>query len=356
MANVVSKHGDILQTEAEALVNTVNCVGVMGRGIALQFKKAFPKNFTDYKSACDDGEVVPGRMFVHQRHALDLPRFIINFPTKRHWRGKSRIEDIKSGLEDLYNVIRENNIQSIAIPPLGSGLGGLNWMDVRPLIIEALGDIENLELILHDPGHTPKAKDMAVGRDVPNMTDGRAALVMMIKTYIDGLMEPYTSLLEVHKLMYFLQAVGQPLRLQYKAHHRGPYASNLRHVLTKIEGHMVSGYADGGDQPDKALEIVPGALEDARGFLANKPEVQDRIDRVRDLVAGYESQYALELLASVHWLVHDNKTTDVESITQALHQWTPRKAQLYGERQVSTALNTLKSKGWIQDGEILEQA
>ena len=131
------KTGDILAADTEALVNTVNCVGVMGRGIALQFKNAFPENFVAYERACRLGEVQPGRMFVFDTHGLTNPRFIINFPTKRHWRGKSRLEDIDSGLEALVEEIRARGIRSIAIPPLGSGLGGLNWLDVRPRIEQA---------------------------------------------------------------------------------------------------------------------------------------------------------------------------------------------------------------------------
>src|SRR5690606_12589675 len=139
--------GDILAADAEAIVNTVNCVGIMGRGIALQFKNAFPKNFKAYEAACARGEVQPGKMFVFETRTLTNPKFIINFPTKRHWRGKSRIEDIDSGLKALAEEIRTRGIRSIAIPPLGSGLGGLNWADVRPRICEALRGFDDLQVI-----------------------------------------------------------------------------------------------------------------------------------------------------------------------------------------------------------------
>ncbi|MCY3984977.1 MAG: macro domain-containing protein [Roseovarius sp.] len=123
--------GDILRDDADALVNTVNCVGVTGRGIELQFKKAFPKNFEAYKKARQSGDIVPGKMFITEQENLVGPRFIVNFPTKRHWRGKSRVEDIESGLEAPRDAIKERNITSIAIPAPGSGLGGLNWSDVK---------------------------------------------------------------------------------------------------------------------------------------------------------------------------------------------------------------------------------
>ena len=121
------KTGNLLHEDAEALVNSVNCVGVMGRGIALQFKRAWPDNFRAYAAACRRGEVRPGRMFVFPTNQLDNPKYIINFPTKRHWRSKSRLEDIRAGLEALAQEIRQRKIRSVAVPPLGSGLGGLPW-------------------------------------------------------------------------------------------------------------------------------------------------------------------------------------------------------------------------------------
>jgi O-acetyl-ADP-ribose deacetylase (regulator of RNase III) len=145
------KTGDILTENVEALVNSVNCVGVMGRGIALQFKNAFPENFKAYAAACRRNDVQPGRMFVFETGRLANPRFIINFPTKRHWRGNSRIEDIDAGLAALVEEIRSRNIRSIAIPPLGSGLGGLNWSEVRPRIEATLRELDELKVVIFEP-------------------------------------------------------------------------------------------------------------------------------------------------------------------------------------------------------------
>jgi len=145
------KIGDLLKEDVEALVNTVNCVGIMGRGIALQFKNVFPRNFESYALACKRKQVQPGRMFVFEPGQLTNPRFIINFPTKRHWRDKSRIEDIETGLVTLVEEIRSRKIRSIAIPPLGSGLGGLDWFEVRPRIEAVLGKIEDLGIVLFEP-------------------------------------------------------------------------------------------------------------------------------------------------------------------------------------------------------------
>ena len=275
------KTGDILRADVEALVNTVNCVGIMGRGIALQFKNDFPENFKAYEAACEREEVRPGKMFVFETRTLTNPKFIINFPTKRHWRGKSRMEDIDSGLKALVEEIRTRGIRSIAIPPLGSGLGGLNWAEVRPRIVEALRFLNDLQVIVFEPNSAPVATK---SREVPNMTAGRAALVVLMHRYLGGLMDPFITLIEIQKLMYFMQEAGEPLRLNYIKHHYGPYADNLRHVLTKIEGHLVSGYNDGGDAPEKQLELVPGAVSEAEAFLEADGDTRDRFDRVGQLV------------------------------------------------------------------------
>src|SRR5581483_2077543 len=245
--------GDILEADAEALVNTVNSVGVMGRGIALQFKRAYPGNFKEYASACKRGEIQPGRMFVFDTGELTNPRYIINFPTKVDWRGKSRIEHIESGLNALIEEIKTREIKSIAIPPLGSGLGGLNWNSVRPLIERAMAEVPEVDVAVYEPVGAPAPKPVSTPR--PRMTAGRASLVALMSRYLRGLLDPTINLLEVHKLMYFLQEAGEDLRLRYAAGFYGPYAENLRHVLLDVEGHLISGYTGEGDSPDIVLNL-----------------------------------------------------------------------------------------------------
>ena len=337
------KTGDILRADVEALVNTVNCVGIMGRGIALQFKNDFPDNFKAYEAACARDEVQPGRMFVFETHTLTNPKFIINFPTKRHWRGKSRIEDIEFGLKALVGEIRNRGIRSIAIPPLGSGLGGLNWAEVRPRIEAALRGINDLNVVVYEPTSAPAATK---SREVPNMTPGRAALVALMNRYLGGLMDPFVTLLEVHKLMYFMQEAGEPLRLQYAKAPYGPYAENLRHVLRAVEGHLVSGYADGGDAPNKQIELVPGAVKDAEAFLSNRRETVGRFDRVANLVEGFETPFGLELLATIHWVVTREKATSVEDVAAKVYAWNDRKKR-FSSRQIRIAFETLRTKGWL---------
>ena len=237
------RHGDILGSDTDAVVNTVNCVGIMGRGIALQFKEAYPDNFKAYAAACERHEVQPGRMFVFETGRLGRPRFIINFPTKRHWRGKSRIEDIEAGLLALVGEVRARQIGSISIPPLGSGLGGLPWPRVKALVERAAAELPDVDVFVYEPGHSPDPRANK-STDIPEMTPGRAALITLMDRYLGALMDPVITLLEVHKLMYFLQAAGQPLRLKYVKAPYGPYAENLRHVLKHVEGHFVAGSAD----------------------------------------------------------------------------------------------------------------
>ena len=340
------KIGNILEEDTEALVNTVNCIGVMGRGVALQFKNAFPENFKAYEVACKKNLVKPGKMFTFETNRLTNPKYIINFPTKRHWRGKSRVEDIQSGLENLVQEVCARKIKSIAIPPLGSGLGGLDWKKVRALIEEAFSRTENLDVVIFEPNGAPEADSMTHSRDVPTMTEGRAALVSLMRHYLGGLMDPFVTLLEVHKLMYFLQEAGQPLKLRYEKAIYGPYAENLRHVLNKVEGHLVSGYADGGDAPDKTLNLVPGAIEDAENFLKNMPETKNRINQVADLVEGFETPFGLELLSTVHWVVTKMDVDSMEDIVRETYNWNERKKK-FTERQIAIAYNTLEKKHWL---------
>jgi O-acetyl-ADP-ribose deacetylase (regulator of RNase III)/uncharacterized protein YwgA len=345
-AMIEFKTGNILNEDVEALVNTVNCVGIMGRGIALQFKDVFPNNFEAYLAACKKKEVQPGRMFLFETERLTNPHYIINFPTKRHWKGKSRIEDIESGLNALIDTIKTQKIHSIAIPPLGSGLGGLDWNVVKPLIVNALENIRNCKVVLYEPGGGPRDSKDNKSREVPKMTAGRAALVGLINRYLKGLLDPFITLLEVHKLLYFLQTAGEPLRLKYTKAPYGPYAENLRHVLKAVEGHLVSGYADGGDAPDKQLQLVPGALEDALSFLEKDGQTKERLDKVSDLVEGFETPFGLELLSTVHWIVTHEKANDIQDVVRKTYAWNERKKQ-FSPRQIEVAANVLSTKGWI---------
>lgn len=341
------KSGDILREQTEALVNTVNCVGIMGRGIALQFKNTFPENYKAYAIACKNKEVQPGRMFVFETGYLTNPLYIINFPTKRHWRGKSRIEDIQTGLKALVDTIQNLNIKSIAIPPLGSGLGGLDWSEVKPRIEAALKPLTDLHVILYEPQGASIIEKMVYTHNVPTMTAGRAVLIELMSRYLKGLLDPFVTLLEVHKLMYFMQEAGEPLRLKYKKSRYGPYAENLRHVLKAIDGYFISGYADGCDAPEKHLNLIPGALEDARSFLQQHSDSRGRLQKVADLVEGFGSPFGLELLSTVLWIIINDNVKSLDDLIKNTYNWNDRKRQ-FSPRQIALAADVLSSKGWIK--------
>ncbi len=339
-------HGDILDADAEALVNTVNCVGVMGRGIALQFRKAFPENYKAYEARCQRNELRPGTVIVYNLGRLENPLYVINFPTKKHWKGKSRLEYIESGLKALVEEVRHRNIHSIALPPLGCGLGGLDWDEVRWRIEEAFRDLPDVHVLLYEPKGAPAAEKMAKEKKVPRMTVGRAALLGLMRRYLAALMDVGISLLEVHKLMYLMQETGAGLKLRYRKAIYGPYAENLRHVLSHIEGHFISGYGNGEDTPDKQIELNPEAAERAEVFLQSHRDTREHFDRVVGLIEGFETAFGMELLSTVHWVVtHEGAATAEEAIHKT-YAWNDRK-RMFKEEHIRIAWDVLSRKGWL---------
>lgn len=339
------KRGNIFSEDVEALVNTVNCVGVMGRGLALQFKKIFPENFKSYAKACKDDQVCLGKMFLVETGQIANPKYIINFPTKKHWREKSRIEDIETGLNELVELVRKRGIQSIAIPPLGSGLGGLSWIDVRKYIERAFAEVHNVDIIIFEP--SPTSNLTRASQETLKMTSGQAALIKLMEKYQAVLLDPFITLLEVHKLMYFMQEAGEPLNLKYKKAPHGPYAENLRHVMNRIEGHFISGYYDGGDQPQKPLEVLTNACHSANIFLQGSPDTLERSNRVIDLIRGFESAFGLELLASIHWVLNNEAPKSIDDIINYTYSWSPHKRR-FSTKQIKLASNILIEKKWAE--------
>ena len=341
--------GNLLAAPAEALVNTVNTVGIMGRGIALQFKQAYPAMFRDYERACKAGEVKLGQVQVFDAGGLaGGPRWIINFPTKGHWRADSRMADIEAGLKDLVATIRKLRIRSVAIPPLGCGNGGLAWDEVRPRIEAALAEAPEVEALVYAPGGAPAAAEMPIRTERPKMTMGQAAMIALMDRYLKGLLDPFISLLEIHKLMYFLQEAGQPLRLKFEAKSFGPYATNLRQVLIRMEKHYTQGYGDGKDSPTQPIEVLPGAEEEADKFLAGDETIRARMNRVAKLIEGFEDPYGLELLSSVHWVM--KKTPEAgenpEVAVAAVHKWNARKQRSLKREHILAAWERLKAQDW----------
>jgi O-acetyl-ADP-ribose deacetylase (regulator of RNase III) len=340
--------GDLLkQDDVDAVVNTVNCVGVMGKGIALQFKNKWPANFVEYAAACEAGQVRPGRMLIHDSGGLVKPNYIINFPTKEHWRGTSKIEFIQDGLVDLVAQVRRLRIRSIAIPPLGCGNGGLNWNEVRPLIEGAFASLPEVEVHLFEPKGAPEARSMQVRTKRPKMTAGRAAIVKVLDTY--RALNYGVSKIEVQKLAYFLQEAGEPLKLAFVKHDFGPYSDALRHALNNMEGHFVRGVGDGVVEAE--IEPTDEALAEAEAFInhQDRAELAEHVARVGRLIDGYQSQYGMELLASVHWVAtHEPAVCSVGDAVAAVRTWNDRKRLLIKPEHVAFAWHRLEAEGWLR--------
>lgn len=345
--------GNLLEAGAEALVNTVNTVGVMGKGVALMFKEAFPENFELYEAACERDEVQVGRMFVTARHQLIGPKWIINFPTKKHWRQPSKIEWIEAGLEDLKRVIAEKKIQSIALPPLGSGNGGLDWRDVRPRIETALVSLRDVQIVVYEP--TAKYQNVAKRTGVEKLTPARALVAELVRRY--SILGLECTLLEIQKLAYFLERIindlnlENPLGLQFKANKFGPYAPKLTHLLDALDGsylHCDKRLADAGP-----LDIIrfDDAKRDRVSVYFTSPQAKiyrSALERTTDLIDGFESPLGMELLATVDWLIHrEGVEPNPDALKVGMRTWpggkqaARRKEKIFDDWMIDLALRQL---------------
>jgi O-acetyl-ADP-ribose deacetylase (regulator of RNase III) len=345
--------GNLLEADVEAVVNTVNTVGVMGKGIALMFKEAYPKNYKEYKNACKRGLVEVGTMFVTETEDMLGPRWIINFPTKKHWRQPTKMAWITEGLDDLQRVIGENNIRSIAVPPLGCGNGGLDWRDVRPLIDNALGALSGVESIVYEP--TSEYQNVAKRSGVEKLTPARGLIAELVRRYWVLGME--CSLLEVQKLAWFLErsikrlALDDPLDLRFEADRFGPYAHRLSHLLDALDGsylHCDKRISDAGP-----LDVI--WFDDSRkervDLYLKSPEArhyEGALEATSVLIDGFQSPLGMELLATVDWLVHrEGVGPTVDCVMQGLGNWpggqeaASRKAKLFDSRMIDLALKRL---------------
>jgi O-acetyl-ADP-ribose deacetylase (regulator of RNase III) len=343
--------GNLFEADVEALVNTVNTVGVMGKGVALQFKRAFPENFEVYEASCKQGTFDIGQVLTVKLQRLGNPQYIINFPTKRHWRGHSRLEYIDSGLTALVTEIQRLGIRSIAIPPLGCGLGGLSWPDVRHRLEAALGELPSVDITVFEPAGKPAARDMKTATKRPRMSAGKASLLGLMRRYMVPLMDDAVTLLELHKLVYFMQEAGEQLKLKFAKGRYGPYALNLRHVLTQIEGHYLIGFSDASEEPGKELQLLPGAFEEAEEFLSRKPATLKRFERVERLINGFETAFGMELLGSVHWVAtHEQPAAkSPQDALRMVHAWSERKRSSFVLEHVEAAWNRLADEAWLAE-------
>ena len=334
--------GDMLQSKAEAFVNTVNTVGVMGKGIALQFKEAFPANYKVYAKACKNKELKPGELLaVHDTNLIYGDKYIINFPTKTHWRQPSKYEYIESGLKALQELIKKENIRSIAIPPLGCGNGGLDWGIVKPMMEKYLNSLE-AEIFIYEPNARIKTilQKQETKKEV-KLTPARAQLLYALFAY-ESLGE-YSSLFAANKLAYFLQRMGQPLRLDFKPYHFGPYALGVEKVLYTLNGVYLKGLEQ---QVAKAFEPLMLNYEkwpEVQAFIKKelKAEETDRLDNLLKLISGFSSELSLEVLATTDFVLHEHPNYDLEETISAVRKWNNRKNNLFKDEYIRIAYDHL---------------
>ncbi|MFN8607507.1 MAG: macro domain-containing protein [Vulcanimicrobiota bacterium] len=337
--------GNLFESGAEALVNTVNCVGVMGKGVALQVKQSFPDVFRVYQQDCKKGLVQLGKVHIVARNALSSPQFVINFPTKDHWKGRSRYSDIEAGLVSLRQEIQALKIKSVAVPPLGCGLGGLDWEKVLPMIQKHLGNLQGVNVLVYAPAGAPQATALKVGSLKPKMTPGRAAILLLMDIYKS--LDYRLAMIEVQKLAYFLQTAGEPLKLTFTAGRYGPYADALNHVLQKMEGHYITGTGDGSRGPEVEVNAIPEALAAARSFLQDAPSTQSRAERVAKLIEGFQTPFGMELLGTVHWVCHTQGAHSVAEAVSHVQSWNDRKRSLFSPRHIEVAYERLQTDEWL---------
>lgn len=342
------RQDNLFDADVEALVNTVNTVGVMGKGIALQFKRSFPENFRAYARACKKGEVQTGEMFIFDRGELKRPKYIINFPTKKHWRQKSRIEYITNGLEDLVEQVNRLKIKSIAIPALGSSNGGLNWSEVRPLIEQAFAELPEVTTLIYEPWVIPKKIEMVTREPKKELSVPRALFVKLIDLYSVPIQGYSLGKLEIQKLAYFLQNAGQDLSLKFQKNMYGPYDVRINHVMLKLEGHYISGFGDQSEASITQIGLMPEALEEAERVLSSNEEAKARLDRVATLIEGFESPYGMELLATVHWVVTQEGARNIDEVVNCIWEWSERKRENFSREHVCIAWEHLRDEGWLE--------
>lgn len=338
--------GNLLDAETEALVNTVNIVGVMGKGIALQFKENFPQNYKEYIAACKSKQLMPGKLLVVKELTLEGEKIIINFPTKTEWFLKSKYEYIESGLKELINVIKEYNIKSIAIPPLGCGNGGLKWEKVKSLMENYLGNIENVEIIIYEPNEAIKEllKLEETNKQV-ELTPARAMLLYAMFHY-EALGE-HSTLFVANKLAYFLQRLGENTlnKLKFEAKHYGPYSVGVQHVLHRLNGKYLKGLEQNNVKPFEQLELDHSKFNEIEKYIKKEltPKQQKRIDKLIMLIDGFQSTLSLEILASVDFIRKENKDISKEKTIDTIHRWSDRKKELFQEKYISLAYDHLNN-------------
>ena len=317
-----------MDSAAEALVNTVNTDGIMGKGIALQFKNMFPDNFKIYAKACKNKEIGIGKLLTTEEESLlGGKKIIINFPTKTSWRKRAEYTYIEEGLKDLVKIIQERKIKSIAIPPLGAGNGGLNWNKVKLILEKYLTGLD-CEIHIYEPSAVIQE---VLKKERVKLTPARAMLLAVLYDLVRN--GEFVSEFTAEKIAYFLQRFGAKdiFKLEYQPNFYGPYSGKVKHVLYYRNGSYIMGYSSKDKKPFEELGLVQDAEVDVNGFL-NKPEnieYKSIVEKTKNFLTGLYSTFGLELLSTIDFIIADKKVNTVEDITSQLQQWSNRKKTLF---------------------------
>lgn len=331
--------GNILESEAQALVNTVNTVGVMGKGIALQFKRAFPENFKIYSKACKKGELTIGKLLVTKVNSTLGEKIIINFPTKKDWRKPSEYKYIELGLEELIKVIKTYKIKSIAIPPLGSGNGGLIWEKVKTLIVRKLENV-NIDVFVYEPTDDIKEK---LKKERVKLTEARALMLYVLYDLVKQ--GEYVSEFSAEKVCYFLQKFGAEkyFKLKFEPKFYGPYSGKVRYVLNHLNGSYLQGYSDLNKKPFEPLLLISDGYEEVKNFVNSNSELKNIADKTTKFLDGFYSDFGLELLSTVDWIMNNKNTDKAEEIKKELANWSGRKRTKFSnEKHIELAIERIK--------------
>jgi O-acetyl-ADP-ribose deacetylase (regulator of RNase III) len=334
--------GNILESNAQALVNTVNTIGVMGKGIALQFKKAYLNNFKAYVEACKRKEIVIGKLFiVRDSNISSGEKIIINFPTKQDWRKPSEYSYIEDGLNDLVSVIEKNQIKSIAIPPLGAGNGGLEWEKVKRIIDQKLSSL-NIEIFVYEP--TARIKEH-LKKERVKLTDARALLLYVLYDLVKN--GEYVSEFSSEKVCYFLQRFGAKkfFKLEFEPNFYGPYSGKVRFVLNALNGSYISGYSDMNKKPFEPLTMVGDGYNTVKIHIESNQELFVIAKKTINFLNGFYSDFALELLSSIDYITTKQNTFDKGIVTKKLEGWSDRKRSMFSNpKYIDISIKHLQDK------------
>lgn len=328
MINVTT--GNIFDANADALVNTVNCEGYMGKGIAYQFKVRFPQNNDRYKEACKKGEFKIGSILTTK----ESDKLIINFPTKDKWRKKSEYEFIESGMQQLISLLPQLQINSIAFPPLGCGNGGLDWGVVKDILINYLKEFEgDYNIILYAPS---KVINKAKVEKAPKLNSSHL-LLMMMKEDLSKF-----NKLRLQKTSYLLNYYAQEEYFKFQAYNFGPFANSISILSRQIKEFQTYYQL----KTDKAIELAFKTI--ISKTVKNKiKKYESPLIRAAGFVNKVNSDKELELLTTLLYIIERNYPIEKNDLTSKLAEWSDYKAKTFSKKEVESATNYLLNKGLL---------